>query len=124
MHAQRFTVTIVTDGSGDGTGYTDPVNGLLDRIVYDKAGSGGYDNGVDFVVTMDESGEILWDEDNVNASAARAVRQATHSTAGAAALYAAGGEAVRDRIAVTGRIKVVVAAGGAAKTGTFHVYTV
>lgn len=50
----------------------------------------------------------------------RAPRQPTHSTAGVAALYTAGGTAVGDRIALgRDRIKIVVGSGGNTKTGKF-----
>jgi hypothetical protein len=119
MYAERHTVTIVTDGSGDGTGYTPVVTGRVISVQYVKT---DYTDGVDFVVTAEATGEVIWDEDNVNASAVRAPRQATHSTAGVAALYAAGGTAVQDYVMVArDRIKIVVASGGSAKTGAFHV---
>lgn len=119
MYAERHVVTIVTDGSGAGVGYTPLVQGRVSAIHYVKT---DYANGVDFVVTSEATGQIIWDEDDVNASASRAPRQATHSTAGVAALYAGGGSAVLDQIAVAkDRIKIVVAAGGDTKTGTFHV---
>lgn len=120
MHVERFSVSITTDASGDATVYSDPVNGLLSQVRYVK---NNFDNGVDFTVTLEDTGETLWAESDVNASATRATRQATHSTAGAAALYAAGGAAVNDLIAVSGRIKVVVAQGGNAKSGTLHFVT-
>lgn len=119
MHVERFSKTVTTDGSGDATVYTDPVNGLLSQIRYVKT---DFDNGVDFTITSEETGETLWTESDVNASATKAPRQPTHSTAGVASLYAAT-FAVNDLIAVTGRIKIVVASGGAAKTGTFHFVT-
>jgi hypothetical protein len=119
MYAERHTVTIVTDGSGNGTGYTPVVTGRVVAIHYAKT---DYSNGVDFVVTAEATGELIWDEDDVNASATRAPRQATHTTAGVAALYAAGGTSVNDHVVVAkDRIKIVVAQGGAAKTGAFHV---
>jgi len=49
-------------------------------------------------------------------------RQATHSTAGLASLYAADGAAVNDFIYVANeRIKIAVENGGNSKTGTFTV---
>jgi len=73
-------------------------------------------------VTGETTGLAIWAELNVNASATRAPRQPTHSTAGAAALYAGSGTAVLDYVAVAQeRIKVVVADGGNAKTGTVHI---
>lgn len=120
---QRHVVTVTTDGSGDATAYTENIqHGRLSQIVYVKT---DFTNGVDFVITVDATGEILWDEDNVNASATRAPRQATHDTVGVASLYAAAGEPVEDKIAIANsRIKIVIAQGGAAKTGVFHVILV
>lgn len=118
-YAERHTVTITTDAAGAGTGYTPVVSGAISTIRYVK---GDFDNGVDFDVTLEATGEVVWDQDNVNASATVAPRQATHSTLGVAALYAAAGTAVNDRIiAVRDRVKIVVASGGNVKSGTFHV---
>ena len=100
MHVQRHSDVVTTDGNGAATAYTENVNGLLSRIRYAK---GDFANGVDFTITLEETGEVLWQEENVDASATRAPRQATHSTAGVAALYAGGGAAVNDLIAVNGR---------------------
>ena len=87
-----------------------------------KPGSGGFDDGSTITLTAEATGETIWTEANVNASATRAPRQATHSTAGAAALYAAGGAAVADKIALANdRVKIVIAAGGNAKSGTFFI---
>lgn len=117
------SVTITTNASGAGTGHTPAVSGLLHLIRYVKPGSGGYANGVDFDVTGEDTGIVLWDQDNVNASATVAPRTPTHDTAGAASLYAAGGEPVEDRIPVAReRIKIVVANGGDTLVGTFYVY--
>lgn len=123
MYCERHTVSITTDASGDGTGYTTQnVTGRILQVQYVKAGSGNYADGVDFTVTEEATGNTIWQESNVNASAIRAPRQPTHSTAGAAALYAAGGAAVNDHIhVVNSRIKIVVAQGGNAGTGTFHI---
>lgn len=120
MYVERHTVTIVTVASGDGTGYTPVVTGAILAIVYTLV---DYAAGVDFTVTGESSGIPIWAELNVNATTTRAPRQATHSTAGVAALYAAGGAAVNDLIPVAReRVKIVVAAGGNTKTGTFDVY--
>lgn len=111
MYARKFSVSVVTDASGDATAYSDEVNGILNQARYVK---NDFANGVDFTITSEATGETLWTESNVDASATRSPRQLTHSTAGVASATADGA------IAVTGRIKVVVAAGGNAKTGTFH----
>ncbi len=118
-YAERHVVIITTDGSGDGTGYTPVLTGKVSQIRYVKT---DYATGVDIVVTAEATGETIWSQLNVDASATVAPRQATHDTAGAAALYAAGGVAVRDKIALANdRVKIVVAQGGASKVGTFHI---
>ncbi len=123
MAVRRFVVTIATDTSGDGSGYTPFFSGKICQISYIKAGSSNYENGVDFTCTLDTSGETVWDEDNVNATAHRLPRVGNQTSAGAASLYAAGGTAVNDYIRVArDRVKIVVAqAGSSAHTGAFHV---
>lgn len=117
MNVTRTSVTVTTDAEGAATVYTDAVNGLLSQIRYVKD---NFEAGVDFTITVEDTGETLWAEEDVDASATRAPRQPTHGTDGAASLYADTGEPVNDMIAVAGRIKIVIAAGGASKSGTFH----
>ena len=118
MFVQTVEVSLTTDASGDATGYTDNLRGLLDRIQYVKT---DFADGVDFTITLESTGETLWAESDVNSSAVRAPRQATHATDGTASLYAASGEPVESRIAIEGRVKIVVANGGDTKSGTFRV---
>lgn len=118
---QRHVVTVTTDGSGDGTGYTDvPVYGLVHAVRYVKT---DYADGIDVTITGDLSGIAVLAVSNMNATATYLPRFATVDNAAAASLYAAGGEPVEDRIPVAmERIKVVVAAGGATRTGAFHLF--
>lgn len=110
--------TVTVDASGDATVYTNAVNGLLQTIRYVKT---DFANTADFTITNETTGEALLTATDVTASTTWAPRQATHSVAAAAALYAAGGSAVNDCIAIPGhRIKIVVAQGGNATSGTFH----
>lgn len=119
-YIQRLTVAVTTAADGSATAYTDgPVTGKISQVRYAKT---DFADGVDFTITSEATSETIWAESDVNASATRAPRQATHSTAGVAALYAGGGSAVLAPIAVANdRIKIVIAAGGDTKTGTFHV---
>ncbi len=116
---RRITIPVTTDTNGDATAYSDVIPaGYLSQIRYVKT---DFANGSSFVITAEATGESLWSESSVNASATRAPRQPTHSTAGAAALYASGGVAVNDKIAIANdRIKIVISSGGATKSGTFH----
>lgn len=121
-YTKRYAVTVTTAVDETATAYTDgPVDGVLSHIQYVKT---DFANGVDFTITTEITGQTLWTQSDVNASAIVAPRQATHTTAGVAAVYASGGETVRDRIAIAGeRIKIAIAQGGASKTGTFYITT-
>lgn len=119
MAYRRSTVSVTTDASGDATAYSEVLSGRLSQIRYVKT---DFADGSTFAITAEATGETLWGESAVNASATRAPRQATHSTAGAAALYAAAGEAVQDKIVLAkDRVKIVISSGGNTKTGTFHI---
>ncbi len=115
---RRYKVTVTTAADGTVTAFSPRLAGELHSAHYVK---GDFADGVDFTITSEATGETLWAESNVNASAVRYPRQPTHSNAGVAALYAAGGTAVQERPALgNDRIKIVIAQGGNAKTGTFH----
>lgn len=119
MHVERHVVSVTTAADGSATAYSPTVTGRILAIHYVKT---DFATGVDFTITAEATGETIWTESNVDASATRAPRQATHSTAGAAALYAAGGTAVNDYVALANdRVKIVIASGGNAKVGAFHV---
>jgi len=119
MAIKRHTVTVTTASSGAATAYSPVLSGRLSQIRYVKT---DFANGVDFTITAESTGETLWTEADVNDSATRAPRQATHSTAGVAALYAGSGQAVNDKIVLAAdRVKIVIASGGDTKTGTFHI---
>ncbi len=116
MAIRKFTVSLTTDASGDVTAYTPYLSGLVQQVIYTKT---DFADGVDFTITVEGTGETVWTESNVNAAVAKLPRAATHSTAGVALLYAAGGAAVAGQIAIgRDRIKCVIAQGGNAKTGT------
>lgn len=117
-YAERHSIAVVTAADGSATAYSPVVTGKVSQIRYVKT---DFATGVDFTITAEATGETIWTQTNVDASVTVAPRQATHSTAGAAALYAAGGTGVNDKIALANdRVKIVIAAGGDAKTGTFH----
>lgn len=117
MTIRRFEVTVVTAADGTATAYSPYLSGYIEEIHYIKT---DYADGVDFTITAEATGETIWTQSDVNAAVVKAPRQATHSTVGVAALYASGGVAVNDRIALgRDRIKIVLAQGGNAKTGKF-----
>lgn len=119
MTIRRYTVPVVTAADGTATAYSPYLSGYLNQIIYTKT---DYATGVDFTITAEATGETLWTESNVDASTSRMPRGATHSTAGVASVYAASGTAVNDRIALSrDRVKIVLAQGGNAKTGSFQI---
>jgi len=117
--SRKFTVVATSNGSQVGTHYTPYLSGYIESVQYVKDGTTPYTDGVDFTITLDETGEDVWVDTNINASEVVRPRAATCTTAGVAALYAASG-AVNSRIAVArDRVKIVLASAGASKTGTF-----
>lgn len=118
MTVRRFVVDVTTDGAQAATVFTPYLSGLVHAIHYIKT---DFTDGVDFTITAEATGETIWTQADVNAAVVKAPRQATHSTAGVAALYVAAGTAVQDRIAISrDRIKIVIAQGGASKVGQFQ----
>lgn len=119
-YAQRLAaITVTTAADGSATAYSEVCTGKLSSVRYVKT---DFADGSTFTITSEATGETLWTETGVNASATRAPRQATHSTAGVAALYAGAGTAVNDKIALANdRVKIVITSGGNVKTSTFHV---
>lgn len=119
MNVIRHKLVVTTAADGSATAYTPVTTGRVLAIHYVKT---DFTDGVGFTITAEATGETIWTESAVNASKSCAPRMATHSTAGAAALYASGGTAVNGDIGIAAdRVKIVIAAGGNAKTGTFHV---
>jgi hypothetical protein len=116
---RRYKVPVTTAADGSATAYSPRIAGKIHSIHYVKT---DFADGVDITITSEATGESILAKSDVNASAVFYPRAATHGQDGAAALYAAGGVGVLDKIAIASdRVKIVVAAGGNAKAGTFHV---
>lgn len=118
---RRVKVTVTTDGSGNATAYTPRVAGKIHSVIYVPDGSIPYTNTVDMTITAEATGESIVSRTNVAAGFATYPRVGTAAADGTAALFAAGGTAVQDKLAIANdRIKIVLAQGGAAKAGAFH----
>ena len=118
-----FNVPITTDGSGNADVTfplsrigLPPTGGKLDAIHYVRMERTAFSNGVDFSITDPVTGEVILNENDVNSSAIRRPRAATHTTAGAAALYAAGRS--RSRIASPSTVRSASRCPAAAPTRT------
>lgn len=119
MTIRRFVVPITVDENGDAEVFSPRVSGELVSIRYVKDDFD--DDYLAFTITAEASGETLWAEEEVTASATRHPRAPTHTTAGADALYADDGEPVLEKIALgSDRVKFVIAGAGDQKSGTFH----
>jgi len=121
----RAEIDITTNASGAATVYSPPLNGRIFSIQYVKR---DFADTADFTITLVDddattgTNESLWSETDVTASKQISPRQATHDNAAAASLYAAAGEPVEDYyIACNERVKIVIAQGGASKSGKFYV---
>jgi hypothetical protein len=117
---KRYTVSVTTAADGTAVAYSPRrISGKVHQIEYVK---NDFATGVDFTIEGEATGIDLWVESNVDASTSRAPRQATHSTAGVASLYASGGTAVQAPVALANdRVKITIAQGGNVKTGVFHI---
>ena len=109
---QRVSVT--TDASGDATEYTPaPISGAIYAIEYNKS---NFDTGVDFTITAETSGTGVWTESNVDASDIARPTLLVQDQVNVDTTQ-------RDFVRLFNeRLKIVVAAGGNAKTGEFLVY--
>lgn len=121
-YAQRIEVDILTSAGGAASVTSAQLTGEIASISYVKDGTNGFADGSSFSLTSQQTGATIWAESNVNASATRSPRQPIHSTAGVAALYAAGGTAVSDRIVMANdSVVVAITSGGNAKNGKFFI---
>lgn len=112
-------ITITTDAAGDTTVYSGDFVGLLHELIYVP---GTLATGADLTITDDVTGAAIITITNGGTAAVRlAPRVPTVDATNAASLYADTGEPVNDRMAIVGRLKVVVAEGGNAKTGTLYI---
>ncbi len=117
---KRLKVDVTTAADGTATVLSPKSTGKIHSVHYVKDGTTAFADGVDFTITANETGENIWTESNVNASTVRYPRAPTHSQVGAAALFAAAGEAVRDKVGLgNDNVKIVIAQGGNAKKGRF-----
>ncbi len=118
MHIERHVVTLTTDADGVATGYTPAVTGRVLGIRYVKT---DFANGSDFTITAEATGETIWTQSDVNASATCYPRAGVHDTAGVAATTD-GTRLLRDAVHIAAdRVKIAIAQGGDTKTGAFHV---
>lgn len=119
MTMRRIIRSITTDASGDATDLTPITAGRVHAVYYRKNALTPYAAGVDFNITNATTGETIWQESNVNASAVRYPRVPTHTSTGVAATFD-GTRPVLDYPALArDQIQIVVSSGGDTKDGIF-----
>ncbi len=117
------TITVTTDASGDATAYSPPTYGRVVAVRYVPDGSAPLTGTATVTITDNATGLPVLTVTGLGAAARDFwPRAITMTTTGASALYAAGGTDVLDLVPVAGAVKVVVASGGATKSGTVYVY--
>jgi membrane-associated protease RseP (regulator of RpoE activity) len=114
MSIRHEVVDILTDGAGAATVYSEPLDGqvLMVRAILGTLASGV----VDITITDAASGAAILTITNLAADTDYPVRVTAKDTSGAAIT----GSFVP--VVVSGLVKVVVAAGGAAATGAIHLW--
>jgi hypothetical protein len=118
----RYKKTVVVDATGDASIDLDPINGKIVSIQYNKASSGAYADGVDFVITNKRSGEVIWQEANVNASKIVYPQHTTNKPDGTTNAHGASVTGIYDYfVSANDIINIVVDEGGNATTGDFTI---
>lgn len=118
---RRHIVSITTAADGSATAYSKKLSGQIMGISYVKPGAGNFDDGVDFTITGEATGVGIWAESNVNATKHCKPRIATHTTVGVAATLDGTVPALEPVCLGNDRVKIVIAQGGNAKVGAFHI---
>lgn len=122
---RKCAINITTAADGSASGNTPVLTGYVRAISYVPHGATPLDTNADVVFTAHASGAPILTQANIGtASRTWHPRTPTHASAdGSAALYAAAGQAVNTEIPVCDEcISLVVANGGNALSGTFHLY--
>lgn len=118
---KRIKISVETDEDGAATVFGPKVSGTVHSVHYAKDATDAFADGVDFTLTAETTGHTIWAESNVNASAVRYPRAVTHGVDGSAALFAADGKPVLDKIGLANdRPKLVIAQGGDTKKGVVY----
>lgn len=122
MYAERQSVSVTTDASGNATVYSTVVTGRILCIRYVKPGSSPLDNGVDCTITLESSGESVLTLANFGAaSGSYYPRVPVQDETGADATLDGTRKMREPVVAANDRLKFVVAQGGNALSGSFIV---
>ncbi|TVQ59913.1 MAG: hypothetical protein EA379_09540 [Phycisphaerales bacterium] len=118
-HTRRETIDVPTDGSGAADVRFGAFNGLVLSVEYVKAAADSYADGVDFAITGGLGGQSIWAEDDVDASKSVAPVRAGSLTDGSDSAMTEMPIGLHDE-----PVRIVIANGGANRTGRFIVTVV
>lgn len=124
MGVTRHRLSVTTAADGSATVKTEgAVTGAIEHVRYTPDGSTPIDTNGDLNIVGEATGIVVANHDNIGTSAfTKAYRQATHGIDGAAAVYAAAGSPVLDKITIAGeRLVLTIANGGDTKSGIFDI---
>ncbi len=123
MFAERASVTLTTTAGGAATGYAGGASGALTgRVLAVHYTAGNIGASAAVTITSEATGETILALASVSLTALASYypRTQTCTSDGTAQLYAAAGTKVTDAVTLANdRIKVVIASGGNATSGTF-----
>ncbi len=122
MKVERFSVSVTTAADGSATAYSPTITGGISSIAYVADGTDPYAATVDFLITVEATGQGLWTQSNISASGTRAPRQPTHEQDGTDRFFSGttSEHTVPDLICLANdRVQIVLAQGGNAKVGQF-----
>lgn len=115
MRLTRVSVPVLTNSEGAAVAYTPALNGMVRSVRYVKPDSGGLDNNSDIDIVTDKGAVVVWDKDDLSASAVIYPMVPAHDNTGTLVEGSYAPIPVCDE-----RIKITVANGGNAGTGTFE----
>jgi hypothetical protein len=112
MYAHKQTITLTTIADGTGTAYSQAITGQVLAVYYTKV---DFSNGSTMTLEGETTGEHIWSETAVNASAVRRPRLPYHDAAGAEDSVA------ETYVCVNERLKWTITGGGSVTSGTLVV---
>ena len=115
MKLTRVSVPVLTNAEGAATVYTPALNGMVRSVRYIKPTSGGLADGTDIDIVTDKGAVVVWDKDNLAASAVIYPMVPAQDNTGTDVSGSYAPIPVCDE-----RIKITVANGGNAGAGTFE----
>lgn len=118
MFRKTPEITIVTDGSGDGVGLTERINGRIDRVIYTEV---DYAAGADMVIATAGLAVPILAIQNIAGASAQWKSPLFNSTLGTDGTALTGAGAQRAPEVADEQLRITISNGGSGKSGKFVV---